>query len=213
MSKRKQSMKPPDVTMGRKQSIHPRMPSVEGKKSLDFPGYVGGRRSSIDSLGRRLSVDYRRMSMGFGSLATRRHSIAGSLLSRAENHSAKERSVIKYENTYRLGPENIFPANKVKAITLDVLESHLKDLTYDADDCPKLSRTLTETVKQEVKALGNSRYKIVVMVAIGQLMDTHPSISVTSRCIWNDKLDNFVEVIYKNKSLYAIGLVYWVYAD
>ena len=206
-------MKTSDTGAGRKQPPHP---SIESKKpvTLEVPSLlVGGRRPSVDSAGRRLSVDIRRMSMAFGSLTRRRHSIAGSLLSRAENLSAKERPVIQYENTYRIEPDQVFPSQKVREITHDVLESHLKDLRYDAEDCPKLSRTLTDTIKQEIKGLGNPRYKIVVLVAIGQKMDSRPSIFVTSRCIWNDKFDNFVEVMYANKSLYAVGLVYWVYAD
>lgn len=213
MDKRKQSMKVPDAALLRKQSILPRKQSVEGKKAamqLEVPGYVG-RRPSIDSRGRRPSMDMRRMS--FSDMATRRQSLAGSLMGRGENSSAKDRQNIKYENTYRLEPEQAFPVGKVKEIAQDILESHLKGLPYDKDECTKLSKTLTDTIKQHVKALGNPRYKIVVVVAIGQVMDSVPSVCFTSRCIWNDKMDNFIETSYKNKKLYAVALVYGVYVD
>lgn len=206
-------MKVPDAALLRKQSMAPRKQSVEGKKAastLEVPGYVG-RRPSIDSRGRRPSIDFRRMS--FSDMAVRRQSLAGSMIGRAENSSAKERANVKYENTYRLEPDQAFPVGKVREIATDILESHLKGLPYDKDECTKLSKTLTDTIKHEVKGLGNPRYKIVVVVAIGQVMDSVPSICFTSRCIWNDKHDNFIEATYKNKKLYAVALVYGVYAD
>lgn len=201
-------MKVPEVAMLRKQSMMPRKQSVDGKKAmtLEVPGYVG-RRPSIDSRGRRPSI------MSFGDMATRRQSLVGSLMGRAENSSAKDRTNFKYENTYCLEPDEAFPVAKVREIAKDILESHLKGLPYDKDDCTKLSKTLTDTIKQQVKALGNPRFKIVVLVAIGQVMDSVPSVCFTSRCIWNDKLDNFIETTYKNKTLYAVALVYGVYAD
>lgn len=209
MDKRKQSMKPSDAALVRKQSLFPGKQSAEGKDglTLEVPQYVG-RRPSIDSRGRRPSI----MSFDMGHMLGRRKSLAGSLFGRQENTSAKERPV-KYENTYRMEPDNTFPVGKVKEIAYDILESHLKGLPYDNEECTKLSRTLADTIKQQVKALGNPRYKIVAIVAIGQVMDTFPSVSFTSRCIWNDKLDNFVETVYKNRQLYAVALVYGVYAD
>lgn len=202
-------MRPPDAALMRKQSMHPGKQSHDGKDGLTLevpihPGQVG-RRGSIDSRGRRPSI------MSFDMLG-RRKSVAGSLFGRQDNHSAKERQV-KYENTYRLEPDQAFAVAKVREISRDILESHLKGLPYDNEECPKLSKTLADTIKQQVKAVGNPRYKIVVIVAIGQVMDTLPSVCFTSRCIWNDKLDNFVETTYKNKKLYAVALVYGVYAD
>ena len=203
MDKRKQSMKP---EAARKQSMYPRKSSIDGKKAMQLEVPYVGRRPSIDSRGRRPSI------MSFGELATRRQSLVGALFGRPDNASAKDRPV-KYENTYRLEPVEAFSVPKVREITYDVLESHLRGLTYDKDDCTKLSKTIADTIKQEVKSLENPRYKIVVVVAIGQVMDMNPSITFTSRSIWNDKFDNFIEVTYKNKSLYAVGLVYGVYVD
>ena len=212
MDKRKQSMRPPDAALLRKQSMYPGKQLHDGKDglTLEVPVHPGqaGRRGSIDSRGRRPSI----MSFDMGHTLGRRKSLAGSMLGRQENHSAKERQV-KYENTYRLEPDQAFAVAKVREISLDILESHLKGLPYDNEECPKLSKTLADTIKQQVKAVGNPRYKIVVIVAIGQVMETLPSVCFTSRCIWNDKLDNFVETTYKNKKLYAVALVYGVYAD
>ena len=189
--------------------MYPGKQAHDGKDSITLEVPVqAGRRGSIDSRGRRPSI----MSFDMGHMVGRRKSLAGSLFGRAENHSAKERPV-KYENTYRLEPDQAFAVAKVREISTDILESHLKGLPYDNEECPKLSKTLADTIKQQVKAIGNPRYKIVVIVAIGQVMDTLPSVCFTSRCIWNDKLDNFVESTYKNKQLYAVALVYGVYAD
>lgn len=177
---------------------------MDRRKSIVMDGPVGNRRMSID--GRRMSIsDGRKYSIA-ESLAGR----SGQLMSADGRH----RMNIKLENTYQLNPDEPFPMHKAKKIANDVLSGQLESKEYNKDECTRLSTTLSENIKQQVKALGFPRFKIVVIVAIGQNQpNSRPSMTFTSRCIWNDKMDNFAEVKFKNRSLYAVALVYACYLE
>jgi hypothetical protein len=55
------------------------------------------------------------------------------------------------------------------------------------------------------------RYKIISNVIIGQCKDQ--GLETASRAVWDAKNDNFSYVVYKNTSLFAIGLVHGVYFE
>ncbi|KAL4236043.1 Tctex1 domain-containing protein 1 [Mactra antiquata] len=187
MSTRKASMVPSE---GRRKSIYERKASTE-KNALDLP--VG--------MARRPSMDQRRMSM------------AGSLAGRSGLLSADRNKNVKYENTYKTEPDDRFPIYEAKKIANSVLKNYLDGKEYNKDECQRLTRAMSDRIKMQVKALGYPRFKIVVIVSVGQEQETHPSMSFTSRCMWNDKLDNFAEATFKSRQLYAVALVYATYAD
>ncbi|KAL3869467.1 hypothetical protein ACJMK2_042145 [Sinanodonta woodiana] len=217
-AERKQSVVP-----ARKQSVEistVRKPSLEtsdqtGRKaSLAVPGMMDD-----GEVGHKLSVDaQRRPSFDRGrrpSIFDRKQSVVESMgrSTLIMTSAPGARGNIRYENTYKVEPDHRFPSGKVKKIAYDILESSLKDKVYDKDECTRLSQKLSDTIKQNIKALGYNRFKIVVIVAIGQQQGFRPSVSFTSRCLWNDKYDTFSEAVFKNSSLYAVALCYGVYTD
>ncbi|KAH3698985.1 dynein light chain Tctex-type 5-like [Dreissena polymorpha] len=198
MSIRKQSMAP---TEGRRKSIY----ASERKQSFD-------RMSGSIPVGseRRGSIAGRRM-----SISERKYSMADSLGGRTGPMSASKdgRTTIKYENTYKTEPDKTFPIYEAKKIAYEVLQSELKGREYDKDECSRASRNISDRIKQQVKALGHPRFKIVCIVTIGQFKASNPSLSFTSRFIWNDKVDNFAEATFKSRDLFGVALVYAVYAE
>lgn len=195
---RKKSIAPPDV--GRRKSIVPPDFDKERKNSQDF-----GRKHSISQssdISRRMSMAHRRQSVV--------ESITGkSTLILTSNATQKN---IKYENTYKLEPDVKFQTEKIKGIVRDIFENDLSDQTYKPENCISQSKLLAEKIKQAVKAQDFDRYKIVVIVALGE-KEANPSVAFTSRCIWNVSADNYSEYVYHNKSLYAVGMVYAVSID
>lgn len=192
MSKRKASMAPSE---GRKRS--------DG--NLDVPNFESRR----DSMSRRGSIMTRRM-----SISDRRYSMAESLQGRSLMSAGRERLNIRFENTYKMEPDEKFPIFKAKTFAEEVMESKLKDKEYNAEECPRLSLDVSDSIKQRIKAQClPPRFKVVVLVTIGQVQDTQPSVAFTSRCIWNDKLDNYAEATFSSQHLYAVALVYAMYVD
>lgn len=117
----------------------------------------------------------------------------------------------EYQNTYRLEPNRMFEASKVKKILDETLESYLKDEKYDPKSCRQLVQTLTEIIKTKVKDLNYERYKIVCMVTIGQSREQ--GVRMGSRCAWDAKRDTFAASSFKNKSLFAVATVWGVYYE
>ena len=52
------------------------------------------------------------------------------------------------------------------------------------------------------------RYKIVVLVHVGQKLDQ--SVRVGSRCLWDDKRDTWAAASFQNSHLFAVAEVYAV---
>ncbi|KAK3091044.1 hypothetical protein FSP39_016733 [Pinctada imbricata] len=182
-----------DGAPNRRKSIYP---VGDRKQSLE-PPHGGARRPSMDA--RRPSQSDRKQSI-VESNAGRSTLIMTSATTQRPN--------VKYENTYKLEPDKKYKSDEVKRTIKEVLEKELDGVKYDKDKCTGLTKTIAESIKRQVKVLGFVRYKLVVVVAIGQQEDAHPSVAFTSRCIWNEQMDNFSEYIYKSPSLFAVGLVY-----
>ncbi|XP_035882147.1 tctex1 domain-containing protein 1 [Phyllostomus discolor] len=121
------------------------------------------------------------------------------------------RLTVQMENTYQLGPSKHFPVAIVNHILKDVLTNSLQEEQYEPELCRQMTKTISEVIKAQVKALLVPRYKLIVMVYIGQL--SGQSILVGSRCLWNPKSDNFASYVFRNSSLFALATVYAVYFE
>nr|XP_061794822.1 dynein light chain Tctex-type 5-A-like [Nerophis lumbriciformis] len=119
--------------------------------------------------------------------------------------------VVTLENTYQLGPRKRFPAPAVLAILKDVLPSYLEDEKYEVEWSRQMSKNLSEVIRARVKDLMIRRYKIVVLVHIGQLAGQ--SMQISSRCLWDPATDTFASWSFKNTSLYGVASVYAVYFE
>ena len=118
---------------------------------------------------------------------------------------------ILYENTYKLEPDRLVEAWRIREIIEDVLESKLKDEEYDVNSSRQFCLSLTEVIKQRVKELNYARFKVVVTVNIGQL--SGQGFRLGSRCLWEPKYDTFAEGSFQNKSLFAVATVFMVYYE
>ncbi|CAH2310958.1 Hypothetical predicted protein [Pelobates cultripes] len=127
------------------------------------------------------------------------------------HHDDIPRPAIQMENTYQLGPAKRFPVATVNNILKDVLTSYLQEEKYEAEFCRQMTKTISEVIKARVKDLMIPRYKIIVLIYIGQL--GAESMRIGSRCIWDPANDTFSSYSFKNSSLYALANVYAVYYE
>ncbi|XP_033736911.1 tctex1 domain-containing protein 1-like [Pecten maximus] len=182
---------------GRKLSTLPSSDAATRKSSLEPP--------APESLAvRRPSVDNRKMSIV--------DSIPGrSTLIITSAHT--QRPNVKYENTYKTEPDKKVRSDHLRDCIKELFEKELDDKTYNKEECSNMSKSLADRLKQRVKMLGFARYKIITVVCIGQREEFNPSVAFTSRCMWSAQFDTFSQHVYKNTSLYALGLVYAMYAE
>lgn len=120
---------------------------------------------------------------------------------------------VTYENTYKTDPDDTrkFSQHKAEQIISSVLESYLSQHEYDPKRFPLLSKTLSELIKERVKASGLERYKIVAMVTICENKDQ--GVRIASRCLWNQSVDNHASVVFEGTHFFAVGSVYAVYYE
>ncbi|XP_006919358.1 tctex1 domain-containing protein 1 [Pteropus alecto] len=121
------------------------------------------------------------------------------------------RLTVQMENTYQLGPTKHFPVVIVNHILKDVLTNYLQEELYEPELCRQMTKTISEVIKAQIKDLMIPRYKLIVIVHIGQL--NRQSILIGSRCLWNPKSDTFSSYVFRNSSLFALANVYAVYFE
>jgi hypothetical protein len=109
---------------------------------------------------------------------------------------------------------SVFNSVKVKKIIHDVLEDELCGKSYSPKDCNAAARDLVNIIKDKVSELHLPNYKLACTCLITKRIKPAPVIE--SGCVWDNakssvEQDNFVEFLYKNEDLYALGTVYGVY--
>ncbi|XP_060062365.1 dynein light chain Tctex-type 5 isoform X1 [Erinaceus europaeus] len=118
---------------------------------------------------------------------------------------------VRMENTYQLGPTKNFPVGVVNHILKAVLTKHLQEAQYEPESCRLKAKKISEVIKARVKDLMIPRFKLTVIVYIGQLEGQ--SILIGSRCLWDPKTDAFSSCDFRNFSLFALANVYAVYFE
>lgn len=55
------------------------------------------------------------------------------------------------------------------------------------------------------------RYKVIVQVVMGEIKGQ--GVRVTSKCLWDPKVDNSASYTFKNESFYATAMVFGCYFE
>lgn len=116
-----------------------------------------------------------------------------------------------YENTFKLFPDAKLSTTKAERLVEDILREHLVNEVYESAKCKEKCQSLCQLIKEKVKELGTSRYKLVVVVHVGEVKGQ--GLQITSRCAWNENFDDFVTAYFTNSSLFAQATVYALYAE
>ncbi|XP_012940523.1 tctex1 domain-containing protein 1 [Aplysia californica] len=190
---------PPDTGhSGRRPSNPPSQPESTSTSGLLEPGagFNAGRRRSTYRPGGN-------MNMVTATMALRRMT---------RNSIAQPQELpkpsVKYENTYRMEPEEgtVFLPSKAEKQISSLLEEHMKELTYDPATAGPLAETIAEAVKTKIKNLHCPRYKLVSTVMVGQC--SGQGMEAASRCLWDDSKDNFATICHRNKSMFAVVTIF-----
>lgn len=120
-------------------------------------------------------------------------------------------NAVRYENTYQLEPEMTFPSCAGKRLIQQVLERKLAGESYDAKKSSALACEISDVIRAKVKEVTAPRYKLAVLVHLGQKYDQ--GMAVGSRSLWTSQHDTFCSATYTNPSLFAVGTVYACYYE
>ena len=66
-------------------------------------------------------------------------------------------------------------------------------------------------IKEQVKSLQFSRYKIISIVSVVQKRGQ--SVTMASRSVWDPRFDSYAQYSFEGEDLFAIGIVYGIYFE
>ena len=116
-----------------------------------------------------------------------------------------------YENTYRLQPDKKMPTKAVETAIENLLTEQFMNEAYESSKCKKACQEICELTKEKVKALVSPRFKLVVVVHVGEKKGQ--GVQITSRCAWNENFDDFVTVNFTKSTLFVQATVYALYVE
>lgn len=128
-----------------------------------------------------------------------------------DNLSIYTGSTGEIQNSYKLEPDKNFPVKEIQLIAEGTLSESLKNKRYERDTFPELCSSLTKIIQDKVKNIGLNRYKLITVVHIGE--NRGQSARFASRCLWNEKHDNYASASFYGETIFAQATVYGVYFD
>ncbi|KAM3963328.1 dynein light chain Tctex-type 5-A [Aphomia sociella] len=124
---------------------------------------------------------------------------------------APPKQVRTYQPTYQLNPKKRFDADQVQKILERVVSYELGEVEYSEKQVPDLCLSLAETLRNAVKEENYNRYRIIVMVTIGQRRQQ--SVHMFHSFLWDHERDAFAAFNFENCHLFANVVVYGIYLD
>ncbi|XP_026763485.2 dynein light chain Tctex-type 5-A-like isoform X1 [Galleria mellonella] len=122
-----------------------------------------------------------------------------------------QKLVRTYQPTYQLNPKKRFDAEQIQKILQRVVSYELNEVEYSEKQIPELCLSLAETLRNAIKEENYNRYRIIVMVSIGQRRQQ--SVHIFHSFLWDHERDAFATFNYENCHLFANVVVYGVYLD
>ena len=130
------------------------------------------------------------------------------------NESSPDSDQSAAKNSYKLEPdqrEKFLPARVRAAIEGTLIKYLAKDAKYDAGTCSPLTCFLADELKQRVKQMNYTRYKLVIHVMLGQNLGQ--GLQMASRCVWDLDRDNSASLTFRTTELFVIVNVFGVYFE
>ncbi|KAK6636757.1 hypothetical protein RUM43_010420 [Polyplax serrata] len=118
----------------------------------------------------------------------------------------------RYQNTYRLDPKRPFKANEVYKILQTIVEREVVNfLQYDGLMGPKIVQTIAAEVRSAVKLLNYDRYKICVIVYLGE-KKLH-GFQAAFRGLWDHERDGWTTYFYQCRTYFVSCTCFGLYHD
>ena len=125
------------------------------------------------------------------------------------------------EPTYRMEPKVKFNHERAERLVHSILDSRLKWASsrldgatgFSSEDVDELTLSITDEIRSSVRDLSFERYRLVVLVNVGETAAGIADVRVASRCLWDPRFDTFAEASVLTPLLYAVAVVFAVYCE
>ncbi|KAL6260332.1 hypothetical protein P5V15_007863 [Pogonomyrmex californicus] len=117
----------------------------------------------------------------------------------------------KYQNNYRMDPQNPFKIDLVDKIVKSVMNNRLDEFAYDDAEIAKLCGDIAAEIRRRVKKLNFDRYKIVVTITI--IEKSSQSIETTLGFLWDSERDKYSAFSFEGRTFHAQCSVFGIYYE
>ena len=104
-----------------------------------------------------------------------------------------------------------FAPSKIQGWVKVAMQEYLDGKEFDPEDAKQWSMELSDMIKNKMKETTNERYKIAVQVQIGAMEGQ--GLFAASRCLWDEKTDNYASAQYYSNELFAVAMVFCCYYE
>ncbi|CAF3898888.1 unnamed protein product [Rotaria sp. Silwood2] len=124
-----------------------------------------------------------------------------------------ERRFIRYENTYRMEPDDDHKLDlfRIRCLATSVIETAIAGYTYDPNQAKHFAVALADLIRSQMKQLPFPRYKIMTQVCIGQKRGQN--LRIVSRCIWDLKQDRHITITKETADAYVMVTIFFIYTE
>ena len=174
-------------------------------------GMIRARKLAIKIKKRaQFLVAHKRCRENTGKAILVHHDIPGlNMISAADGEKFQTHEVYDHKTV----PDDIFPTLSVEEHMRRLLRVRMDGVKYDPLTCKELSKSLAEEIKQDAKTYHNlSRYKLICVVNIGETKH-QCDVRFGSRCLWNEKFDDFASSFYRNSHIFVVATIFGVYFE
>lgn len=115
------------------------------------------------------------------------------------------------QDTYSVRPafKDKFRPSEVRSLLKEFLDRTLTDIKYDHEQASALSKSLSEQIRDQLRASQHPRYKLMVQVVLGDKKGQ--AVRVGTRCRWDADTDNLASYTYTNETLFCVVVVFACY--
>jgi len=119
-------------------------------------------------------------------------------------------------------PKVKFSYERVGRLVHAILDSRLRSASEKLSGSTKsffeesadvLTLSITDEIRASVRDMSFERYRLVVVVNLGETAGGIADVRVASRCLWDPRFDTFVEANVLTPELYAVAVVFAVYCE
>ncbi|CAO1374665.1 unnamed protein product [Diamesa hyperborea] len=149
-----------------------------------------------------------------GRRNTRVSRMFNSIMTRKARQSIIIRPVLKFQPTYQVESKNPFQPRVCERILENTIKKQIeaRKLTkFDTKSTVSICRSLSEEILNQIKLKDFDRYKIIVVISIGEKY--HQTFRQSTKFLWDAENDAFANYVYDRPDIYIIGTVYGIYYD
>lgn len=81
------------------------------------------------------------------------------------------------------------------------------------ENAKELTLSITNEIRSSVRDMQYERYRLVVMVNLGDPAGGTAEVVMASRCLWDHRFDTFAEAAVQTPYIYAVAVVYAIYCE